>query len=163
MTSKPRTPPDTDTGPTPPRARRSPSHAEAVRRGRRPGGRRRHRPRRPCRDARRRAKPGTKADRGFLGPAPGRRGPGPDRLHDGMHLALYIAAGIVAVAAIAVAVLLRGHDRVPIDNTAGTGCGPVSTSRKPAGSPQLDGLPPSGWTRTARTPAGPWPSTPPCG
>jgi EmrB/QacA subfamily drug resistance transporter len=30
---------------------------------------------------------------------------------DGMHLALFIAAGVVAVAAIAVAVLLRGHDR----------------------------------------------------
>jgi EmrB/QacA subfamily drug resistance transporter len=39
---------------------------------------------------------------------------------DGMHLALFIAAGIVAAAAIAVAVLLRGHDRVPVENTAGT-------------------------------------------
>jgi MFS family permease len=39
---------------------------------------------------------------------------------DGMHLALFIAAGIVAVAAVAVAILLRGHDRVPVENTAGT-------------------------------------------
>ena len=39
---------------------------------------------------------------------------------DGMHLALFIAAGIVAVAAVAVAVLLRGHDRVPTENTART-------------------------------------------
>jgi hypothetical protein len=39
---------------------------------------------------------------------------------DGMHLALFIAAGIVAAAAIAVAVLLRGQDRVPVENTAGT-------------------------------------------
>jgi MFS family permease len=38
---------------------------------------------------------------------------------DGMHLALFIAAGIVAAAAIAVVILLRGHDRAPDENTAG--------------------------------------------
>jgi len=38
---------------------------------------------------------------------------------DGMHLALFIAAGIVAAAAIAVVILLRGHDRAPDEDTAG--------------------------------------------
>ena len=37
---------------------------------------------------------------------------------DGLHLALLIAAGIVAAAAIGVATLLRGHDRTAAGTSA---------------------------------------------
>ena len=49
-------------------------------------------------------------------------GDGPAQAHtafaDGLHLALLIAAGLVAAAAIAVATLLRGRDRTASDTPA---------------------------------------------